>query len=1033
MVNAESIKFTAEDIEWFEREVRPILVENCQSCHSEAVGNVKGELNLDNREAILTGGESGAAVEPGDPDASILVEAIRRESFEMPPEKALANKDTETLVEWVRRGAPWPEKSTNGKTDGNWLTERTQNHWAWQTIQPTIPPVIPNDRWSKNAIDKFVLAKLNTQALQPTDQATQQVLLRRLCYDLTGLPPSAEQIEAGKHIDNDQDYAQLVEQLLASPQLGVKWGRHWLDLMRYAETLGHEFDYPIHHAWRYRDAVIDAINDDIPYSTFISEHIAGDRLPQRRHNPLTGVDESLALTGWWWLGDTVHAPVDITNDWATRIDNQIDVFSKTFIGMTVACARCHDHKFDAIGQRDYYGLSGIIESSRRQYANTDPHGKIAAHNKVLQRNLKLADEDANSTSRSLDEEELQAVVEELLVKLASIDGSDKKLKLGVDSAFLPLKIALEAQPETGDLTKALKKYRSQLRKAKSIYQEWLDTTELYADFSNGLPEGWRLNRASELQQESKTDWFTAPHPLPAREGIFSSASYGTRQWATLSSPSFTVPRTAICIKLRGKSVQSSVVASNYFMGEFHTLLFKDLYKQVDQPRDSGWVTHKGDLNKYVDHPAFLQIFDQGDGWFEIEEVRFADSGPPTADPSSFASRFLEETTDENLAEFIANFSQHLSHELESGNGSILRELAAICDATETENPLLNSPAQNQWHKKFAKLDLATPKPTVLLATEEGTPTNGAIAIRGNPHDRGESLPRESLAHVATSRSAVETSSGRLELAQTLVDPEHPLTARVMVNRVWKHMFGRGLVVSPDNFGVLGGRPSHPKLLDYLTQEFIDHDWSVKWLIREITVSSTYQLSSVPTEIQLVNDAEGTLLSHRSVKRLSSEEIRDSMLHVAGSLNTQLAGPSIPVYLSKQMTGRGRPKKSGPLDGGNRRSTFVEVRRNFLNPFLVAFDFPMPSTATGRRNISNVPAQALGMLNDPLVLELTDRWAKTESQQDSEQRIQQMFLSAFGRAPTESEVALCRDMANSDADWNDLAHVLLNSKEFLYLR
>jgi hypothetical protein len=274
------------------------------------------------------------------------------------------------------------------------------------------------------------------------------------------------------------------------------------------------------------------------------------------------------------------------------------------------------------------------------------------------------------------------------------------------------------------------------------------------------------------------------------------------------------------------------------------------------------------------------------------------------------------------------------------------------------------------------------------------------------------------------------------LAQALTDAQHPLTVRVMVNRVWHHLMGHGLVRSPDNFGVLGGRPTHPELLDYLASEFVAHGWSVKWLVREIVLSKTYQLSSTPGRRHRELDADGSLWSYRPVRRLSAEALRDAMLATADSLDVGLRGPSVPVHLNDQMTGRGRPRESGPLDGNNRRSVYVEVRRNFLDPFLMAFDFPMPSTSVGDRNQSNVPAQALGLLNDPLVLELSRRWAEsTRDIADPGQRARRMIETAFSRPATDAELEQCLDFVEGGAPtcWEEFAHVLINSKEFSYIK
>ena len=322
-----------------------------------------------------------------------------------------------------------------------------------------------------------------------------------------------------------------------------------------------------------------------------------------------------------------------------------------------------------------------------------------------------------------------------------------------------------------------------------------------------------------------------------------------------------------------------------------------------------------------------------------------------------------------------------------------------------------------------------------MAAQEGTPRNSALAVRGNPHQRDQITERAQITALGKPIQINELSSGRQELAHRLVHSNYALTARVIVNRVWQHLLGRGLVHSPDNLGVLGGRPSHPKLLDYLAVELIEHEWSLKWLIREIVMSKTYQLSASPTLEQRVKDPDGALLSHRRVRRLSAEALRDALLATSNSLDFRIAGPSVPIHLNNQMTGRGRPGKSGPIDGNGRRSSFIEIRRNFLDPFLLAFDFPMPSTTAGSRSSSNVPAQALGLLNDPLVSELVARWTTRVTVSDPERRIRQMIATAFSRRATDTEVAQCMEFVQEHGDdsWQALAHVLINSKEFSYLR
>lgn len=1064
---SDSPEFSNADIEWFEREVRPILVEQCSSCHSRSFGNVKGGLSLEDRASILAGGDSGPAIVPGQVDQSLLIEAVRRESYEMPPEKALPDRELKVLVEWVQRGAPWPAETNTPDTAGDWRAERLRSHWAWQPIEV---PQVPTNA-ARNPVDAFILQKLTQNKLQPAKRASAAELRRRLSFDMTGLPPTAgeataEYPEPGPNNDEDENaatvehaYAQEVERLLTSPQFGVHWGRHWLDLVRYAETLGHEFDYPIHNAWRYRDAVIDSLNTDTPYDRFVTEHIAGDLIPSqaRRKHPRTGVDQSLALSGYWWLGESVHAPVDLKNDWATRVDNQIDVFSKAFLGMTVACARCHDHKFDAIGVDDYYGLSGMIQSTRRREAHTDPFDKIAKHCVAMQQQIATADATAEALllSNAMQQPEALVWLKDYISQLA---GKKLQDELPLSSPLVPLRALLEP---TKNIQDTLSELRTELRRAEKRYAAWEDESELFADFSSGVPPGWNIFAPAKdgvvgggpggfaqvpdwrtVPIETGTwDWFSGTLPYPALPGVFSSARFGTAPCITLQSPTFVLQHPMICLKSRGQSADSVVVVGNYFMDEFNGLLFRDVRKKIEQDRDSGWVTHAGDLNKYLGEPTFLSLEDVDNAWFEVEEIRFANSPPPPA-VSHAAIDFLEQefvsevALLDALAEQIANAFRRLPDGQQSSRPALLaRAVLVASERHQFADPKLFD-TLFALAEPLKAADSRTPKPVRVMVAADGPGRDAPIAIRGNPHTPGDTVARSLFVSLPGSRPVQTRGSGRWQLSQALTDPSHPLTARVIVNRVWHHLMGRGLCGTPDNLGVLGGRPSHPELLDYLASELIRHDWSIKWLVREIVMSETYQLSTNATPEQLELDADGRLWSHRTIRRLSAEALRDSMLSIAGSLDTRLDGPSAPVHLSESMTGRGRPGKSGPLDGDGRRTVFVEVRRNFLDPFLLAFDFPMPATTAGDRNQSNVPAQALGLLNDPLVGELTKRWSQRWTNlDDSRERVGRMIGTAFGRPATPAEIEQCLSFVESlgDDGWQELAHVLLNSKEFSYLR
>ncbi len=377
---------TEADLEWFEQEVRPLLAKRCLACHGP--DRQRSGLRLDHIQTILEGGERGPALVLGDPDASLLVGAVRYDDpdLQMPPSRKLASEDLATLQEWVRRGAPWPDEpppAANVEAEVFDLAARRAEHWAWQPLTaPPVPGAEPAD--DSAAIDAFIRSELEEAGLEQAPVAEPEILVRRLSFALRGLPPSPDEVDAFLRDGRVDAWERLVDRWLASPHPGERWGRHWLGLMRYAETHGHEFDYPIPEAWRYRDYVIRAFNADVPYDQFLREHVAGDLLPDPRRHPEEHFNESIIATGFWHLYQAHHGPVDVRADEAERVANQIAVFSKTFLGLTVACARCHDHKFDAISTADYYALSGYLQSSRRQYAHLDPRGRIRSATEAIE-------------------------------------------------------------------------------------------------------------------------------------------------------------------------------------------------------------------------------------------------------------------------------------------------------------------------------------------------------------------------------------------------------------------------------------------------------------------------------------------------------------------------------------------------------------------------------------------------------------------------------------------------------------------------
>lgn len=932
-------QFSTEELDFFEREVRPLLVSKCFACHSDAVDEPEGGLRLDSREAVLNGGYSGPAAVSAAPDESLLIEAIGYESgLDMPPSEPLEAGEQQILRRWVEMGMPWGSEPAGG--EGFDLDSRRANHWAWHPPQQPAVPAVDSADWARQPLDRFIQHRLEQAELAPADPASRTTLLRRLHFDLIGLPPTTAEIDAYLADESPLATHRVIERLMAHPQFGVRWGRHWLDVVRYAETYGHEFDYAIPHAWRYRDWVVEALNIDLPYDQFITEQLAGDLLEEPRRDPVDQTNRSLVGSAFWWLGDAVHAPVDVRGDQATRVDNQIDVVSKAMLGMTVACARCHDHKFDAIAQRDYYALSGLLQSTTRSLDWVDPHGRTAQSIAAV--------DSARAALRSLVFPQLEPLVDPPPV--ASGEGSGE-----VVFDF--------GQPDT----------------------------------PAGTSVGWAMERDRGASYDirvaaDESGQLSGVHVEPS--GWIDSARRGDAAVGIWRSAPFELKTDKLALRVRGDGRgEVRVIIDGYFMIDYHQLLFGGT--KFRPQTDGRWQWHvvAGDLHHYLGHTAHIELVDRGAGYVGLSEVRqLGQADAPPREP----------------AERVDSLAVPLDETLRGAAGRWL-------DATGRLVP-----------------------PREVLASAPLVERDVRLALRGDPSQPGELVPRGDLTALAEGPAPVRN---RLDLAHRWTEPDHPLVSRVAVNRLWHHLTGRGLVASCDNFGTLGATPTHPQLLDYLAREFVREEWSMKRSIRHIVHSATYQMDSQTDPRAAERDPTNRLLHAMRLRRLEGEVIRDAALSVAGQLDRRLGGPSVPIHLTPAMTGRGRPGQSGPLDGHGRRSLFVEVRRNFLSPMMLAFDTPRPFTAVGRRNVSNVPAQALVLLNDPLIRSSSARWSKqtlAASLGDDAARVRQMYRQLFTRQPSDTEVQLALRFLNAapaelrGEAWRELAHALMNVKEFIFL-
>ncbi len=1158
--------FSAPDIEFFESRIRPLLVENCHDCHTG--DEPSGNLNMASRQTMLAGGDSGPAIVPSKPEESLLIKVIHYGGIiQMPPDSKMPNESIALLEEWIRRGAAWLAEEDKAHADAELKLDdwtRREQHWAWQAPREYPVPVVEDKAWPRTDIDRFLKLPMESAGIAPSPDADRAMLLRRASWVLTGILPTADEL---KHFENNPDpdaFATEVDRLLASPRYGERFARHWLDLARYAETCGHEFDYVLPHAWQYRDYLIRAFNADIPYTQLLREHIAGDLLANPRTNPELGFNESIIGTGFWWMGEDTHGPVDVRGDEAGHIDNQIDVMAKTFLGMTVACARCHDHKFDAIKTNDFYALAGMLQSSRRQEAMLDPGGKIQIafderHKESARRNAAWIKWPVDYLSR-LDRKHAESVLQTALGLSASrpkangavvrVQGESLKIPQqtsGVvepqtiaatgdfawegdkqlwwkdaaidDEVSFPLTIdAAGTMNITANLTRAgdygifsiwlddqllvenidcystkletfvsslgthevaAGKHKLRVRATgtnenaiqrqmfgldwiefapvidESAPKQWeaelqaaFDATgitpdrmtllvdslpnlvrwlqwerptrpespsagkKLFHDFSNG-DEGW-----------FRTGWAFAPVEqievyqldrtlLPA--GVVSSARFGPDLHGVLRSPTFEITDPQIHLLLRGGDIRVRVIVDGYVLDTSNALLFAGMTRDIGMSGEYRWETIADDLKTYVGHRAHLEIIDQGSGWVELSQIWFSKGSPPdgflapapTADliglqPDAIVSTLLDVSREASAA--TEPFPVRLKN-------SKLRQWFLV-----REGRLLS---RDLWENDPAALaaivaKYKSPAPMLVQAMAEGTGENEFLFIRGNHKNLGPEVPRRSL-EILNGKTPSDWSlvqgSGRLQLAQEMTQPDHPLVARVIVNRVWHHLFGRGLVEPTDNFGIMGSTPTHPELLDWLARDFVGHDWSIKRLTRQIMLSHAWQLtvSNDPTAIE--KDPQNHLYARVEPRRMDGESIRDSMLAISGELKPGMFGEPVPVHLTEFMQGRGRPGKSGPLDGDGRRTIYLEVRRNFLHPMMLAFDTPIPFNTMGSRNNSNVPAQSLILMNDPFVVDQATKWAKrlVETVVDPDERLDQAFLAAVGRLPSTNERAECESM------------------------
>ncbi len=889
---------TPQQIEFFESKIRPILAQDCYECHSTGTKQ-KGGLLLDSRAGWQAGGESGAVIKPGDPANSLLIQSIKHELEDIKMPKAGAQLEDKVVADferWIRDGAADPRDQPPSKaeiakeTDWKFVLERRKQWWAFQPLKPSAQSSVLSAQSIVGELDRLIEVELRQQGLAPAPPADANTLRRRTSYILTGLPPHSSHQSHSSH----ESY---VDALLASPQFGEKWARHFMDWVRYAESYGSEGDPAIPYAWRYRDYLIRAFNDDVPYPQLVKEAIAGDLLQNPRLK--NGINES--AIGIAQLRMVLHgfSPVDSLDEMVTFTDNQIDTVTKAFQALTVSCARCHNHKFDAISQTDFYALYGIFTST---------------HPAVI-------DVNAPGTGKAEREE--------------------------------------------------LAKLKQQIK--ATLITEWLKTNP---DHSN-TPD--QRNQSSGLKN---FEWLTqgltktAPGEFAITENglrIYPSGYFSdlisTKERAVLYSKRFKNPGGTLWFRTAGNGgVKAKYVVENYpRTGTVHKAI------ELRDTKDEELRWRSLDLEFWKDDEIFLQVataadmpaeFKEGRSWFGVTDAMITqDKTPPEAPKASSTS----------------------AHRL-----IIAWQNNTLTDAqAETLNTLVQTnklPTQTAaiLLKNFRDLEAKLPAPTRVPGVIEADAKDAALFVRGDHKQPADLVPRRFLDAIDPTPFNTK-GSGRLQLAEHLADlRNNPLTARVIVNRLWHHVFGRGIVATTDNFGKLGDLPTHPELLDFLAQRFIDSGGSIKAMLKLIVSSKAFQRNAQASDNVTQIDPENKLLSHWSIRRIEAEAIRDSILTLTGKLETNLYGEPI---------GSGAP----------RRSIYVKVIRNALDPFLTTFDSPVPFSTRGKRDVTNVPAQSLTLLNDPNVIRWSREWAQRSNKIADDQRVKQMFREAFARDATVYEV------------------------------
>ena len=976
--------YSPKDVEFFEKQILPILKQRCYECHSHESGKAKGGLVLDSRNGWEKGGSEGTAIIPGKPDESLLLESVKYESYEMPPEEKLPDDEIALLEKWITIGAPDPRESNAPKIDPDKL-------WALQPITKPGIPDVKDEKWSRDDLDAYILTRLEENGLSPAQDADRYTLLRRVTFDLTGLPPTPEEIEAFVNDPSENAYEKVIDRLLASPGFGDHWARHWFDLSCYADLADIQGNVLIRDAWRYRDYVISAFNSDKPLDRFIHEQIAGDLLP---YDSVEQHREQIIATGYLAIGPWTLQNYIKEQLAADVVDHQIDRIGRTFLGQTISCARCHDHKFDPVPTADYYALAGIFHSTLT--TSYDGPGVWSQITHVSLPELPGAAAEFERLSHEIGQQ--QQKLRKELVELRKNNEKSRFMKKAVSDQAnaITLKSGVTAN-EKG------REYRVSFVAGPSV---WAGAGQATAE-SDGLV----------LQLLRKDGTVLAYH-------VHRPQAWSEKKDSQQLSP--------VSFEYTGDGsgeVTLHITSSDYtgrFGGAIDDLSIADTEtSQIIFEEDFNHC-QLGDIKGQQASTGYLV-------YAKCSFPKWAGSG-------------------------INN--SHVVDLGEPGKSNIALQIYSG-PKVDQANPRIAE--INRELETLAKhLDLARPGRHQALAVKEITkPKDSPIYRRGDFQSLGENVPRGFLGVVPVTlgHDIPSNSSGRLQLAQWLTDPGNPLTSRVLVNRTWSRLFGKGLSRSVDYFGVHGEKPSHPQLLDFLARRMrVDDQWSIKKTIRQMVRSRTYQMASSHNNKGAETDPDNRLFWQMPRRRLPAESIRDAMLSASGELNPQRGGSSLGLELDGNILGAGGDVN--PANWGGKIADYIKNRRAIYLPFkrerplgeleiLSTFDFPHPNEITGSRSETTVATQALFLLNSPFVKhqssQLAERLAKEEFS-DERARINRLYLLTVSRPADTDELDTaitfldqCTQDLVTDSDsakarsaaWIQLCHAVLGSNSFLF--